>query len=146
MRARVELFEQIRQDRQWEGLSIRELADRHRVHRRTVRQALASSVPPPRKAYVPRSKPAIDPWTDVIDGWLVADRTAPRKQRHTARRVWQRLIAEHGAVLSETTVSRYVGRRRLENRARFAPDSIWFMMKSGMNRGSERRRAEISSG
>ena len=114
MRARVELFEQIRKDRQREGLSIRELAERHRVHRRTVRQALASSVPPPRKVYAPRSKPAIEPWTDVIDEWLTADKTAPRKQRHTARRVWQRLIAEHSAVLSETTVSRYVGRRRLE--------------------------------
>jgi hypothetical protein len=47
----VELFEQIRKDRRAEGSSIRELADWHRVHRRTVRQALASGVPPPRKAY-----------------------------------------------------------------------------------------------
>lgn len=38
----------------------------------------------------------------------------PRKQRHTARRVWQRLVTEHGAVLSEVTVSRYVARRRVE--------------------------------
>ena len=114
MRARVELFEQIRRDRRREHLSIRELAERHRVHRRTVRQALASSVPPTRQAYAVRGKPAIGPWTGVIDGWLVADQEAPRKQRHTARRVWQRLIAEHGAVVSETTVSRYVGRRRLE--------------------------------
>ena len=39
---------------------------------------------------------------------------APRKQRHTARRVWQRLVAEHGATLSEVTVSRYVARRKVE--------------------------------
>jgi hypothetical protein len=50
-RSRVELFEQIRRDRRVEGLSIRELAERHRVHRRTVRQALASALPPPRKTY-----------------------------------------------------------------------------------------------
>lgn len=49
-----------------------------------------------------------------IDGWLLADRDAPRKQRHTGRRVWQRLVAEHGAVLAEITVSRYVTRRRRE--------------------------------
>jgi DNA-binding transcriptional regulator YhcF (GntR family) len=49
-RSRVELFEQIRRDQRAEGLSIRELAEKHRVHRRTVRQALASAVPPPRKA------------------------------------------------------------------------------------------------
>ena len=50
----------------------------------------------------------------VIDGWLLADRDAPRKQRHTGPRVWQRLVAEHGAVLAEITVSRYVTRRRRE--------------------------------
>ena len=50
----------------------------------------------------------------MIDGWLLADRDAPRKQRHTARRIWQRLVAEHGASLAEVTVSRYVARRRAE--------------------------------
>jgi len=45
---------------------------------------------------------------------LLADRDVPRKQRHTARRVWQRLVAEHGATLAEVTVSRYVARRRVE--------------------------------
>ena len=113
-RSRVELIEQIRRDRRVDGLSIRELADRHRVHRRTVRQALANAVPPPRKAYPPRPRPAVDPFAAVIDSWLLADREAPRKQRHTARRVWQRLVAEHGATLSEATVSRYVARRRAE--------------------------------
>jgi len=113
-RSRVELFEQIRKDSRAEGASIRELADRHHVHRRTVRQALASAVPPPRKAYPPRPRPAIDAYAPVIDGWLLADKDAPRKQRHTARRVWQRLVAEHGATLSEVTVSRYVARRRTE--------------------------------
>jgi hypothetical protein len=92
---RVELFEMIRPDRRREQLSIRALADRHRVHRRTVRQALASAVPPPRKSY-PRPSPAIGPWMGVIDEWLIADKEVPRKQRHTARRIWQRLGAEHG--------------------------------------------------
>jgi transposase len=113
-RSRVELFEQIRKDRRVEGSSIRELADRHHVHRRTVRQALESAVPPPRKSYPQRPRPAIDAYAAVIDGWLLADRLVPRKQRHTARRIWQRLVAEHGAALSEVTVSRYVARRRTE--------------------------------
>src|SRR5437763_10359858 len=101
VRSRVELFEQIRRDRRVGGLSIRELAERHRVHRRTVRQALASAVPPARKPYPRRRRPAIDPYASVIDAWLVADREVPRKQRHTARRIWQRLVAEHGASLAE---------------------------------------------
>src|SRR6266545_1177588 len=113
-RSRVELFEQIRRDRRVEELSIRELADRHRVHRRTVRQALASAAPPPRKAYPPRARPAIDPYVEIVAGWLLSDRDVPRKQRHTARRVWQRLVAEHGATIAEVTVSRYVPRRRVE--------------------------------
>jgi transposase len=113
-RSRVELFEQIRRDQRAEGSSIRELADRHHVHRRTVRQALASAVPPPRRSYQRRPRPAIGPYAQVIDGWLLADRAAPRKQRHTARRVWQRLVAEHGASVAEVTVSRYVARRRAE--------------------------------
>jgi transposase len=110
----VELFEQIRKVRRVEGSSIRELAGRHHVHRRTVRQALDSAVPPPRKVYPQRPRPAIDAYASVIDGWLLADRLVPRKQRHTARRVWQRLVAECGASLSEVTVSRYVARRRTE--------------------------------
>ena len=56
----------------------------------------------------------MDPWVEVIDAWLLADREVPRKQRHTARRVWQRLVAEHGASVAEVTVSRYVARRRIE--------------------------------
>jgi transposase len=113
-RSRVELFEQIRRDWRTGGSSIRELADRHHVHRRTVRQALASAVPPPRKAYPPRPRPAIGRYAPVIDEWLLADRDVPPKQRHTARRVWQRLVAEHGASVAEVTVSRYVARRRAE--------------------------------
>ena len=114
MGSRVELFEQIRRDRRLEEMSVRELAVRHGVHRRTVRQALASAVPPSRQTYPSRARPAIDPWRDLIDAWLIADQEAPKKQRHTARRVWQRLVAEHGAVVSEVSVSRYVGLRRVE--------------------------------
>jgi len=113
-RSRVELFERIRRDRRVEQVSIHELAERHRVHRRTVRQALANAIPPPRKTYPRRPRPAIDPYVEVIDSWLLADRAVPRKQRHTARRVWQRLVAEHGAALAEVTVSRHVARRKVE--------------------------------
>jgi hypothetical protein len=74
----VELFEQIRKDRRVEGSSIRELADRHHVHRRTVPQALKSAVPPPRRPYAQRPRPAIGPYARVIDGWLLADREVPR--------------------------------------------------------------------
>ena len=112
MGSRVELFEQIRRDRDREGLSIRELARRHGVHRRAVRQALDSPLPPPRKGPERRPAPALGPYHGLIDRWLEADREAPPKQRHTARRVWERLLSEHGARVAERTVREHVARRR----------------------------------
>jgi hypothetical protein len=113
-RSRVELFEQIRKDRRVEGASIRELAGRHQVHRRTVWQALASAVPPPRQPYPQRPRPAVDAHGELINSWLLADKQVPRKRRHTARRIWRRLVAEQGASLSEVMVLRYVARSRAE--------------------------------
>lgn len=112
MRSRVELFEQIRRDHDGEGLSIHALARRHGVHRRTVRQALASPLPPPRKRPERRPAPRLGTHRALIDSWLEADVKAPRKQRHTARRVWERLRAEHGVEVSERQVRRYVRQRR----------------------------------
>jgi transposase len=110
----VELFEAIRRDHRREELSIRQLADRHRVHRRTVRQALESAVPPARKQRV-FAAPVLDPVKPLIDEMLRSDLDAPRKQRHTARRVLARLVDEHQVrEISYSTVSAYVARRRPE--------------------------------
>ena len=106
--SRVELFEQIRRAQRLDpDVSIRALAARFGTHRRTVREALETARPAPRKTPV-RPAPVLDQWKPLIDGWLVADRQAPRKQRHTARRIWERLVDEHGAVLSESAVRHYV--------------------------------------
>ncbi len=119
----MEQFEQIRRDHAREGLSIRALAKRHGVHRRAVRQALESPVPPPKRRPVGRPAPKLGPFRVLIDEWLAADLQAPRKQRHTARRIWQRLVEEHGADVSERQVDRYVAaaRRRMGEAEAFVP-------------------------
>ena len=109
----MEQFERIRRDSRGEGLSVRKLAKRHAVHRRTVRQALANAVPPPRKTPA-REAPVLGRHVDLVRRWLVEDLTAPRKQRHTARRIWQRLVEEEDARVGESTVRNLVARLRVE--------------------------------
>jgi transposase len=114
MRSRVELFTEIRRDARLEGMSIRALARKHQVHRRTVRQALSGAAPPPRKTPV-RIAPKLGPFKSAIDAMLTADLSAPRKQRHTVRRIHARLIEEYGASeLSYSTVRDYVRVRRAQ--------------------------------
>lgn len=111
--SRVELFAAIRRDARVGGCSIRELARRYRVGRATVREALANASPPPRKVPV-RVAPKVGPVRGLIDVMLREDLTAPPKQRHTAKRVWARLVDEHGADISYGAVRDYVRVRRPE--------------------------------
>ncbi len=87
MGSRMELFEQIRRDSEREGLSVRALAARHGVHRRAVRQALESPLPPAKRSPQLRPAPKLGEYRELIDEWLIADLDAPRKQRHTSKRI-----------------------------------------------------------
>jgi transposase len=109
----VEQFERIRRDARDEGLSIRALAAKHKVHRRAVRQALADAVPPTSRTPV-RVAPVLGPHMGTVRGWLTEDLEAPRKQRHTARRIWQRLIEEEGVSVAESSVRALVRELKVE--------------------------------
>lgn len=114
--SRVALFAAIRRDAR-AGMSNRALQRKHGVGYRTVAAAIESAWPEPRKP-APKRGSRLDPYRDVIDGWLRNDLDAPRKQRHTAKRVFDRLLDEQDAagMVSYWMVREYVATRRREIR------------------------------
>jgi transposase len=110
--AKVELFEQIRREYEFGCGTVQGVARKFGVHRRLVRQALMDALPPRRKAYV-RARPRIEPIAGFIDAIVAADRQAPRKQHHTAHRIYVRLREELPQwEIAESTVRRYVREKK----------------------------------
>jgi transposase len=117
----VELYGRVRHACHVEGLSQREAARRFGIHRGTVRKMLTFSVPPGYRRTKPPARPKLGAFTAVIDAILEVDRTSPPKQRHTARRIHERLRAEHGFAGGYTIVKDYVRERRHRMREVFVP-------------------------
>jgi transposase len=109
---KVELFEIIRKDYFHQQKSIRQLAKDHGVHRRTVRQAIAHAKPPERKRPGRSYSVLLPALRFIIDQWLTEDFKAPRKQRHTGQRVYERLVELYAYQGSAITVRNYVYQQR----------------------------------
>ena len=117
----VDLYFRVRKACLVEGMSIREASRVFGVHRDTVRKMLANPAPPGyRRKRSPR-RPKLEPYTGVIDRILEDDLSAPKKQRHTAKRILDRLRAEHGYDGGYTIVRDYVRERRRVVREMFVP-------------------------
>jgi transposase len=124
---RVELFEQLRQEHEFGVGTIAGVAAKFGVHRRMVRQAIAGAMPPAHR-YPARAKPKLDALASFIDAVLDEDRRAPRKQRHTARRIYRRILTEFpDAAVAESTVRNHIRARKhamgLTLRETFVPQS-----------------------
>ena len=104
-----------------EGMSIREASRVFGLHRDTVRKMLAYSVPPGYRRQNPPRKPKLSPYTGVIDRVLENDLRLPWKQRHTAKRIFERLRDEYGFDGGYTTVKDYIRESRRQTREMFVP-------------------------
>ena len=117
----VEHYELIRRKVLVDGISRRAVAKELGHSRKTVDKALAEAVPPGYRLSKPRKQPVLEPWRAIIDAWLEEDERRPRKQRHTAQRIYERLRTEHQYLGSSCTVRRYVARRRQKQQEVFVP-------------------------
>ena len=118
---RVEVYLRVRRAVMVEGMSIREASRVFGLHRDTVRKMLAYSVPPGYRRQTPPGKPKLSPYTGVIDRILEDDLGRPKKQRHTAKRIFERLRDEYGFDGQYTIVKDYVRGHRRRSREMFVP-------------------------
>jgi len=102
-------------------MSEREAARQFGIARETVRKTLRYPIPPGYRRTKPIRRPKLGPWIGVIDQILKDDESRPKKQRHTAKRIWDRLKDEHGFTGGYTIVKDYVREARRRQQEMFVP-------------------------
>ena len=117
----MELYAEVRRSVYVEGLSERAAARRFGLARETVRKMLRYRLPPGYRRTQPIRCPKLDAFTGIIDQILRDDQHRPKQQRHTAKRIWERLRAEHAFTGGYTIVKDYVREKRLGGHEMFVP-------------------------
>ena len=117
----MELYGRVRRAVLVEGRSQRGVAREFGIARKTIQKMLRYSVPPGYQRQQAVKRPKLGPWLGVIDAILEEDKTRPAKQRHTAKRIFERLKAEQGFCGGYTIVKDYVHRAELRSREMFVP-------------------------
>ena len=117
----MEMYRRVRHAYFREGLSKRAIARRFAISRASVDKMILYSVPPGYRRSAPIRRPKLDGFTGIIDQWLSEDRERPRKQRHTAKRVFERLRDEHGFEGGYTIIKDYVREHGRRHREVFVP-------------------------
>lgn len=121
----VDVKEQIRRAYFLEDKSQRQIAKEFHHSRHTVAAALANAQPSTYQLQARRATPVIEPYQEIIEQWLRDDRTAPRKQRRTAHRIFTQLVEQYQFPGAESTVRRFVRLRRRE----LAPPDAFLLLE-----------------
>jgi transposase len=117
----VELYGRIRRAVFVEGKSRRAVAKEFGIARETVRKMLRYAVPPGYRREQAVKRPKLGPWLGMIDAILKNDQNQPKKQRHTAKRIFDRLREEHGYTGGYTVVKDYVRLQKVRKQEMFVP-------------------------
>ena len=117
----MELYARVRRAVVVDRMSEREAARQFGLARETVRKMLQYSVPPGYRRQQPVRRPKLDAWLGIIDQILEQDKAQGKKQRHTAKRIFERLRDEHAFTGGYTIVKDYVRLRKLSQREMFVP-------------------------
>jgi len=117
----VDLYLKVRHAHFEDGLSGRQIARDFGISRDSVSKMLAYSEPPGYRRTAPIKRPKLDPYSAQIDLWLAEDKTRPRKQRHTAKRIFERLRDECAYDGGYTIVKDYVRTKKRGGKEMFVP-------------------------
>ncbi|WP_120631525.1 IS21 family transposase [Ruegeria sp. EL01] len=117
----VELYNRVRRACHVDGMSNSAAARLFGIDRKTVAKILKHSVPPGYRREGPPVRPKLDPFIAIIDQILADDMSRIKKQRHTAKRIHERLRDEHGFTGGITIVTDYVREKKRRTREVFVP-------------------------
>lgn len=117
----MEIWAEVRRRVLAGDISKREACREYHLHWDTLKKILDHTEPPGYRRREPRAKPTLGPFLPIIHQILEADRVAPKKQRHTARRIFDRLREEHGFTGCESIVRSAVAERKRSQAEVFVP-------------------------
>jgi transposase len=117
----VDLYSRVRRACHVDGMNKSAAGRLFGIDRKTVAKILKHSVPPGYRRATPPLRPKLDPFIPVIDQILEDDKRVIKKQRHTAKRIFERLRDEHGFAGGITIVTDYVREKQRRTREVFVP-------------------------
>ena len=121
----VDIYRRVRLAGHRDGISQRELARRFGIDRKTISKILKHSTPPGYQRSKPPRRPKLDPFIVIIDQILIDDKDCPKKQRHTAKRIFERLRDEHGFEGGITIVTDYIREKKRQTKEAFEARTHW---------------------